>query len=1448
MESRKSQTRKCFAGFSARLARTVITVLVLVGLLAIGKSTTASAAEIHVFSSTFGSGELSLSSNSGIAVSGDTGDVYVADTGHNRVAQFSGEGVPIRVFGTVASPAFIAVDNSTGVSKGDVYVANATDVFKFDSEGHAITTWGANGILDGSTTPNGPFSEIGGIGIGPDGALYVYSIHTNAFITKISAAGVVEAEQQSPYGMSPSGIAVDGLGHIYVIRGGERAVGEVVLTADKIAEGIDFAAGPATGIAVSEGTHVYVGRAKDVKQYAPSTALIETFGSPNIATGAGVAVAEDGTAYVSDSSNGDIDLFTSVLVPDGTTEAPEVGRNSAIFRGSINPLTGPPATCVFEYTSQAKYEHEKFVGAESIPCEPSGPYTGATTQPVEAHVSGLSVETRYVVRLVPSNVNGSYEAAGDVHFTTLPPLPVRADQATEITRTTALLTGTVTPEGAEVEVCEFEYVTRVAFEAEGFSSAAKAPCEESSASIGIGNAPVPVHARAESLSVATEYVFRLVGKNVFGTTFSGTASFSTRLGVNLITGEATSVTTSSATLNGSVDPEGSGVTSCFFEYVTQTEFEQSEFAGAATKICAQNQAQIGEGEGPVPVSAGVTGLVSNTPYRFRLAGASALASAKAPNTSVFETKGRPTVGEVIVKGVTATTAIIEAPVNPHGEPTTFQVEYFPAETPAQVVMTPIRSVEAGNGAIVIVEGLTVLSPSTAYGFHLLVENAVGTAPTTEGSFITLDAAASLLPDGRAYEMVSPSQKGGEVITPYPTELTASSLNGSCERPFPSKTSCLPGGKKEIAPMQATADGDEVAYFGQAFGVGMASGGNAYIGSRDSLGWNTESLSAPAFGEGGDSSGYLAYSSNLSRAILGQAGVRFSSAAPEREGLVYRDLYLRTATGLEPLIETPPSHRSPHPVGGREDAGEFWPVYAGANTGGGGVGAFTHVIFKANDALTAGAPEIPEGSVCKAKQDCDLYDWSDGELHLVNVLPSGKMPTAVDFGSMTETAEEGGTSYDGAISSDGSKIFWSEASGQVYVRIEAERTEKLSDKGAYVKASADGATVLLADGCLYELEAHGCIAQINSKQGGFEGILGTSEDLSHIYFIDTAALGGENLSHEAPVAGSPNLYAWIEGERTFIARLSTSDDHIAIRLAGDWKASAARRTAQVTPDGSFLAFMSERPLTGYDNEVLGGGSCQHSIDGSSECLEVFEYSAATGALTCPSCNPSRARPLGGANLSLTSSSGMALPEYANGHYKAGLIQPRNLTSDGRLFFESRDALTATDHNGSAQDVYESTPGGVRGCAKQEGCLGLISSGDGNDEEEAFFVTATPSASNVFFTTRRQLLVRDQDTFMDLYDAREGGGFSEPPRGSCNETVSPCRGEAASPPSQANSASSSVTAGNAKYCKKGFVKKHGRCVKRPKHPKKPHKNQRHTHGKNRSHNGHARPDKAKKGDSK
>jgi hypothetical protein len=869
-----------------------------------------------------------------------------------------------------------------------------------------------------------------------------------------------------------------------------------------------------------------------------------------------------------------------------------------------------------------------------------------------------------------------------------------------------------------------------------------------------------------------------------------------------VTGVADSIGPNSATLNGTVNPNGVALTECFFEYDT-VPYAQGEAPHGKTAPCEPNAEGVGSGSSPVAVQAEISGLEAGQTYHFRLVVASANTSEPvAGEDEAFLTLGA-SIKDEAASLITATSARLSAQVNPNGEETTFVFEYVSQAqfedsvyAEATVVPDPPGAVGSGSGFKEVGVQLLGLQPDTTYHFRIVATTPNGTAPGPDRTFTTFATNPNLLPDGRAYELVSPPQKIGEVYPPEPIWI----WTGSC-------INCLPGVSEGQTAMQVTDDGQAVAYEGSPFSAGLASGPNEYLSRRSASGWSTQSLTTPLFSAGLEKQGYQVFSEDLSRAVIYQIEPALTPDAPiGPEGKSYANLYLRSEDGtLTPLVSEAPPNRD---AGGQSLNG-FATGFAGANAGSALVGPLHHVIFEANDALTPEAPPV-------AVDERNLYEWAEGELRLVNLAPNGDAISGTVFGSGREIGGgESGADFDGAISDDGSRIFFSEReSGQVYVRIDGEETREISDPGKFLVASGDGGAVLLSNGCLYGIEAEGCEAQLSQGEGGFEGILGATKDLSTIYFVDTAALTGEseeNANGDHAEEGEPNLYSWQEGATKYIATLLSSDNKfngVVSPQVGDWMPSSSSRTAQVSPDGRFLAFMSRAPLTGYDNRVRVGDHCRPSEPAA--CAEVFEYRADEEELLCASCNPSGERPLGTANLSLINR-GKFVKSLA------GYRQPTNLTAnEGRLFFESQDSLALGDINANIKDVYQWEPQGVGDCTRAAGCTSLISTG--HSPNDSIFLDASASGDDAFFITRERLLPPDQDEKLDLYDARVGGGIKELPLPPCGGE--PCRGPSTPAPAVQAPPSGDFT-GSGNVHPKKHKKKHHR---KHKHHKKHH----HKHG--------------------
>jgi hypothetical protein len=1148
-----------------------------------------------------------------------------------------------------------------------------------------------------------------------------------------------------------------------------------------------------TTITVDKATgHVYTATGNEVREYDAAgeseAKLVSTTTVPNApATVMGIAVNE-GKIYLSRSGKTQIEAFGPlVALPDVITlGADGIGATSATLHGTISAAGGPDATCSFEYTTKEAFEadsaiegHDGFAAATALPCAPSGPFGGEAINEVSAEVTGLQAATAYEYRLAGENENGPIaappretETPGKVLF--------KGGTAGEVTATGALIFGEANPHGFDSSVA-VQYVSQARFAESGYAEAITAPARALPATVS-GSGDLSTATGSGDLSAA-----------------KGGGKLSE--GSSQITGLSTSL--GEFAVGQAIESQGAGIAAgTTILAVAATTLTISAPATASTetglKAGSKTVANLATATGAFAPGEEIEGAGIAAGTSVIAVGAGTLTLSKpatAPGLAVaLKAASKTITGVVTLAGAFGPDQAIEgAGIAPGTK--IVAVGEGALTLSAAVSEGGVGVALSASGYQPVSEAIAGLQPETAYRFRLIGENEAGdSAEEPDHAFSTFGKPGAGLPDGRAYELVSPAQKLGEVFPPNQSR-------GTCSY-------CIPGYDKQKMPMQARPDGGAMAYEGGPFAGGLAAGANEYLAERSPSGWATSALSEPAFRDD-EHQGFKALSEDLATGVLYQIEPSLGAGAPTD----YANLYRWSEGGaLQPLNLTVPPARDP----GSTTANKLVVTYAGANAGTASSPAFTHIAFTANDALTGEAAGVAPPAPAVAAGETNVYEWSAGQLRLVNVAPGNA--TAIANATVGSGLEDigGGSSnfnFEHAVSADGSRIFWSAVpSGQLYVREDGTSTIKVPDPGRFLNAATDGSKVLLSDGKVYDLQAE-ALSDLSGGQGGFEGSLGASADLSRIYFVDTKVLGGEeeNENGEAAEAGALNLYLAQEGSTTFIGRLLAQDK-------SSWYEAAGNRTAQVSADGRYAAFNSAAALTGYDNRHAGGGGCAPSASGGGlpQCGEAFAYDAVSGKLRCASCNPTGGRPLGYSSLSLLFGNGEAFP------------QPHNLPSqgEGRLFFESQDTLSADDLNGRIQDVYEWQPEGVGGCGRAPGCVGLISSG--RSPKDSQFVNATPSGRDAFFTTRAALVPQDVDDFMDLYDARVGGGIPYNPPVPCEGEA--CRGPtAAAPTPQSPGSLAFAGPGNPRprpaRCKKRFVRRHGRCVKRHAHRHK-HK-RRHKH---------------------
>jgi hypothetical protein len=284
--------------------------------------------------------------------------------------------------------------------------------------------------------------------------------------------------------------------------------------------------------------------------------------------------------------NLDVIGFDLVHVIVSTNAANKVTSSSATLNGTVNP-NGLTTMVHFEYGLTTNYGHNTT----------SRTYSGNLTRHVSANITGLTSNTTYHFRVVAST-GGTTTFGGDRTFTTFSPAgaPVVATSAaTNIGSVSTTLNGSVYPHGLSTTVY-FQYGTTTSY---GLTTA---PQNYS------GNAYQNISANLASLSPNTVYHFRIAATNSAGTRFSADRTFTTltATGPPVVTTEApTNVRTSSATLNGSLDPHGLATT-VYFQYGTSTSYGHTTPMQSQTGNMYRN------------IAANISNLFSENTYHFRI--------------------------------------------------------------------------------------------------------------------------------------------------------------------------------------------------------------------------------------------------------------------------------------------------------------------------------------------------------------------------------------------------------------------------------------------------------------------------------------------------------------------------------------------------------------------------------------------------------------------------------------------------------------------------------------------------------------------------------------------------------------------------------------------------------------------------------------------------------------
>jgi hypothetical protein len=280
---------------------------------------------------------------------------------------------------------------------------------------------------------------------------------------------------------------------------------------------------------------------------------------------------------------------------------------------------------------------------------------------------------------------------------------------TSVGPTTATVSGSVNPNGTST-TWYVEYGTTT-----GYGK------ETAKTSAGSGTASVAVSQTLSGLTPGTSYHYRVVATSSAGTAHGGDGLLTTSAAPQVVTGSASSVTTTSATLNGTVNPS-SRATSWHFDYGTSTSYGKSTAAKDA-----------GSGTSPIAVSAAITGLTGGRTYHFRLVATSDAGTSRGADQT-FVASGAPAVTTKPVSSIRDSSATLNASANANGQSTTVSFEY--GTSTSYGGKTSPKSIGSGAGSTNVAISATGLAPSTTYHVRAVATSAAGTTNGGDVTFTT----------------------------------------------------------------------------------------------------------------------------------------------------------------------------------------------------------------------------------------------------------------------------------------------------------------------------------------------------------------------------------------------------------------------------------------------------------------------------------------------------------------------------------------------------------------------------------------------------------------------------------------------------------------------------------------------------------------------------------------
>jgi hypothetical protein len=630
----------------------------------------------------------------------------------------------------------IAVDNSGGSTKGDLYVDSYFNIVVYDSETGAMLGE-LNGGVTGLENP---------CGVAVDASGHVYASFEKRTVNRyapaqgaVVATGADYTSSLWGFGDLSCNLAADSSGNVYInswpsgpVRKyeasqfnttGQAAVG-AVFDNQSSTLAVDFLTG-----------EVYVDEQSAVTRFDSSGKVVaSTAGDfPGMSGLFGVAVdGAIGASYVGiegTEGTSKIGVLGAGALPATPVTKPASGvtATTAVLHGELEPK-GSELGFYFSYNTGSSCTG---AGRTTTPLDNGGaPVSGSSPVDVSASITGLVPSTHYTFCVFAENAFGAGEGSAEP-FTTSSLAPVvDSESASGITPFVATLEAQVNPEKEET-TCTFEYGPTNLY-------GTSVPCTPKDLGSGYGDQQATTS--LSGLKPGSVYHYRVLVKNATGVTEGEDKELTT------LEAFAPFIDSESASEPGSPTLSMQALINPDYQETTYSfQYATNETLTGATTVPGGT---LPAGFGDQPASVNLGNSLAPDLYYYRAVAENATGSTEGPVQS-FARTARPVIGVMEAQNATTSTVQLSGTVNPQGIDTTYRFKMV-SEAAYQAALAgsaedpytagpSTRTTDIGSDYTAHATGEVVareLLPGTTYHYALVATNQKGTTIGPDGTFTT----------------------------------------------------------------------------------------------------------------------------------------------------------------------------------------------------------------------------------------------------------------------------------------------------------------------------------------------------------------------------------------------------------------------------------------------------------------------------------------------------------------------------------------------------------------------------------------------------------------------------------------------------------------------------------------------------------------------------------------